>query len=125
MVRTHDKGYRRQFILGDSYMKIKLHPDLVEKVLSLTNEHGYTPDEIISIGIALATVLLKERRLGNRVVVVGPNGDRVGEFQPVEPKAVHEIVKRYVRSVCPEMGEAPAALLVAKLERERDAEESE
>jgi hypothetical protein len=92
-------------------------------VLSLTNEYSYTPDEIISIGIALATVLLKERRMGNQVFVVAPHGDTVAEFKEVAPKAIHEIAKEYVRSICPEMAETSATLLVAKLERERDLEE--
>jgi hypothetical protein len=104
-------------------MKIKLDSDLTEKILSLTNEHSYTPDEIISIGIALATVLLKERRLGNRVMVIDPDGDTVAEFKEVEPKAIHEIAKQYLRSVCPEAAETSATLLVARLERERDVEE--
>jgi hypothetical protein len=107
-------------------MKIKLDTDLSEKVLSLTSEYGYAPDEIISVGIALATVLLKEKRLGNRVVVVAPQGDTMAEFKEVEPKAIHEMAKEYVQSVCPECPEmdgTSATLLVAKLERERDLEE--
>jgi hypothetical protein len=104
-------------------MKIKLDSDLTGKMLSLTNEYGYAPEEIISMGIALATVLLQERRLGNRVVVVSPDGDTVAEFKEVEPKAVHEIAKHYVRSICPEAAETSPALLVARLERERDLEE--
>jgi hypothetical protein len=103
-------------------MKIRLDSDLTEKVLSLTNEYSYTPDEIISIGIALASVLLKERRLGNHVIVIDPQGDTVGEFKEVEPKAIHEIAKEYVRSICPEALEISAANLVARLERERDLE---
>jgi hypothetical protein len=104
-------------------MKFKLDSDLTEKVLSLTTEFSYTPEEIISIGIALATVLLKERRLGNRVVVVGPQGDTLAEFKEAEPKAVHEIAKEYIQSICPEMAGTSATLLVAKLERERDLEQ--
>jgi hypothetical protein len=104
-------------------MKFKLTPDLTDKVLSLTHEYGYAPDEIISIGIALAAVLLDERRLGNRVVVVAPHGDTVAEFKEAEPKAIHEIAKEYIQSICPEAGETSAALLVARLERERDLEE--
>jgi hypothetical protein len=103
-------------------MKINLHSDLVEDVLALTNQYGYTPGEIISIGIALATVLLREKRLGNQVVVVDAEGRRVGEFHEVEPKAVHEMAKEYIQSICPEMAEAPANLLVARLEHERDME---
>lgn len=105
------------------HMNIKLTSDLTENVLSLTNEYGYTPEEIISIGIALATVLLDERRLGNHVLVVAPDGDTVAEFKEVEPKAIHEIAKEYVRSICPEAAETSAALLVARLERERDLDE--
>jgi hypothetical protein len=101
-------------------MKIKLRSDLAEDVLALTQEYGYTPAEIISVGIALATVLLKERRLGNRVVIVAPGGERLAEFQEVEPKAIYEMAKEYIRSICPEMAGAPATLLVAKLEHERD-----
>jgi hypothetical protein len=118
-----DRGSNSYSVIA--YMNIKLNPELTEKVLALTNEHGYAPDEIISIGIALATVLLKERRLGNRVVVVDPNGHTVGEFREVEPKAIHEMAKEYVQSVCPGGAEASAALLVARLERERDAEASQ
>jgi hypothetical protein len=105
-------------------MKIKLHSSLTEEVLALTREHGYTPEEIISIGIALASVLLRERRLGNQVVIVAPNGERVGEFKEVEPKAVHDLVKEYVENICPEMSGVSAAVLVARLERERDLEAS-
>ncbi len=104
-------------------MKIKLDSDLTEKVLSLTHEYGYTPEEIISVGIALATVLLKERRLGNRVVVVTPHGDTVAEFKEVQPKAIHEIAKEYVRSICPGAEQTSATHLVARLERERDLQE--
>ncbi len=103
-------------------MKINLHTDLVEDVLALTNQYGYTPGEIISIGIALATVLLREKRLGNQVVVVDPQGGKVGEFHEVEPKAIHEMAKEYIQSICPEMAEAPANLLVARLEQQRDME---
>jgi hypothetical protein len=101
-------------------MKINLQPDLTEDVLALTQEYGYAPSEIISVGIALATVLLKERRLGNQVVVVTPRGDRVAEFQEVEPRAIYETARDYVRSICPELPGAPPTLLVAKLEHERD-----
>ena len=103
-------------------MNIKLLPDLTTNVLALTSEHGYTPDEIISIGIAFASVLLKERRLGNRVVVVDAEYQKVAEFKEVEPKAVREMAEKYVRSVCPEMANLSAALLVARLELERDAD---
>jgi hypothetical protein len=103
-------------------MKIKLHSNLAEKVLALTQEHGYTPDEVISIGIALATVLLEERRLGNQIVVVDPNGKQLAEFKEIEPKAIHDVVQRYEESLWPEMAEGSAALLVARLERERDVE---
>ena len=56
-------------------MKLNLSRDLAEKVLSLTRDYSYAPEEVISIGIALTTVLLKERGLGNQVVIVDPNGD--------------------------------------------------
>ncbi len=105
------------------HMKIKLTSDLTEQVLYLTHEYGYAPDEILSMGITLAAVLLEERRLGNSVLVVAPNGDTVAEFKEVEPKAVHQIAKEYVQSICPEATETSAALLVARLERERDLEE--
>jgi hypothetical protein len=104
-------------------MKIKFDSGLTEKVLSLTNEYGYSPDEIISIGVALATVLLREKRLGNKVVVVAPHGDTVAEFKEVEPRAIHELAKEYIRSICPEMTETSATLVVARLERERDLEQ--
>ena len=103
-------------------MKINLDGGLVEDVLSLTNEYNYTPGEVISIGIAMATVLLREKRLGNRVILVNPDGQRVGEFHEVEPKAIHEMAKQYIRSICPDMVEAPVNLLVARLEHERDME---
>lgn len=103
-------------------MKIKLHSNLAEKVLALTHEHGYSPDEVISIGIALATVLLEERRLGNKIVVVDSDGNQSAEFKQVEPKAIHEMVQRYEESLWPEVAEGSAALLVARLEGERDAE---
>jgi hypothetical protein len=122
--RFHDKGFMASTSsLPGPDMKIKLVPDLTEKVMSLTNDYGYAPDEVISIGIALATVLLEERRLGNRVVVITPNGDTVAEFKEAEPKAIHEIAKEYIQSICPEAADMSAALLVARLERERDLEE--
>jgi hypothetical protein len=105
------------------HMKFKLDSDLTEKVLSLTNEFSYTPQEVISMGIALATVLLRERRLGNRVFVESPQGDTLAELKEAEPKAIHEIAKGYIQSICPEMAGTSATLLVAKLERERDLEE--
>jgi hypothetical protein len=103
-------------------MKIRLNSNLTEQVLALTNEYHYSPDELISMGIALASVLLQEKALGNKVVVVAPNGSRVAEFKEVEPKAIHDMAKGYIQSICPDMAEAPATLLVAKLERERDFE---
>src|ERR1700684_1035507 len=103
-------------------MKINLDGGLVENVLSLTGEYSYTPGEIISIGIALATVLLREKRLGNQVVVVDPEGSKVGEFHEVAPKAIQEMGREYIQSICPEMLEAPVNLLVARLEHERDQE---
>jgi hypothetical protein len=48
-------------------MKLNLSRDLAEKVLSLTREYSYAPEEVISIGIALTSVLLKERALGIRL----------------------------------------------------------
>jgi hypothetical protein len=104
-------------------MNIKLQSNLTEKVLGLTREHGYAPDEVISMGIALASLLLEERRLGNQVVVIDPNGNQLAEFKEVEPKAIDEVVQRYEESLWPEVAEGSAALLVARLERERDAEE--
>ena len=101
-------------------MKITLLPELASNVLALTSEHGYSPDEIISIGIAFASVLLKEKGLANRVVIVDAAYQKLGEFKEVEPRAISEIAARYVRSVCPEMSNFPAALSVARLERERD-----
>src|SRR3984885_15581513 len=103
-------------------MKIRLNSNLTEQVLALTNDFHYSPDEGISMGIALASVLLQEKALGNQVVVVTPNGNKVAEFKEVEPKAIHDMSKEYIQSICPDMAEAPATLLVAKLERERDFE---
>ena len=105
-----------------SHMKIKLNANLTEQVLALTNEYHYSPDELISMGIALAGVLLQEKALGNQVVVVAPNGNKVAEFKEVEPRAIHDMAKEYIQSICPGMTQAPATLLVAKLERERDIE---
>jgi hypothetical protein len=103
-------------------MKIRLNAHLTEQVLALTNDYHYSPDEVISMGIALASVLLQEKALGNQVVVVAPNGRTVAEFKEVEPRAIHDVAKEYIQSVCPGMSQAPATLLVAKLERERDIE---
>jgi hypothetical protein len=105
-----------------SHMKIKLNANLTEQVLALTNDYHYSPDELISMGIALAGVLLQEKALGNQVVVVAPNGNKVAEFKEVEPRAIHDMAKEYIQSICPGMSQAPATLLVAKLERERDIE---
>ena len=63
---------------------------------------------------------MQEKSLGNRVVVVEADYKRVAEFKEVEPRAITEIAEKYVRSVCPEMANLPAALVVARLERERD-----
>ena len=105
-----------------SDMKIRLNSHLTEQVLALTNEYHYSPDEVISMGIALASVLLQEKALGNQVVVVAPNGLTVAEFKEVEPRAIHDVASEYIQSICPGMSQAPATLLVAKLERERDIE---
>ena len=105
-----------------SDMKIKLNAHLTEQVLALTNDYHYSPDELISMGIALAGVLLQEKALGNQVVVIAPNGSKIAEFKEVEPRAIHDVAKEYIQSVCPGMSQAPATLLVAKLERERDIE---
>jgi hypothetical protein len=80
-------------------MKLNLSPDLAEKVLSLTREYSYTPEEVISIGIALTNVLLKERALGNQVVIVAPDGDQVAEFTEVPPQAMDSIAEKYIKSV--------------------------
>jgi hypothetical protein len=101
-------------------MKINLQPDLAEQVLTLTEEYGYAPGEIISIGIALAGVVLKEKRQGNQVMVLDPAGEPIAEFLEAEPQAIREMAREYIQSVCPEILEGPAALLVAKLESERD-----
>ena len=103
-------------------MKIKLNAHLTEQVLALTNDYHYSPDELISMGIALAGVLLQEKALGNQVVVIAPDGHKVAEFKEVEPRAIHDMAKQYIQSIYPGIAEVPAALLVAKLERERDFE---
>jgi hypothetical protein len=36
-------------------MKLNLSRDLTERVLSLTREYSYAPEEVISIGIALTS----------------------------------------------------------------------
>lgn len=104
-------------------MKIKLNSNLTEQVLALTNEYHYSPEELISMGVALASVLLQEKALGNQVVVVAPSGRTVAEFKEVEPRAIHDVAREYIQSVCPGMSQAPATLLVARLERERDIEQ--
>jgi hypothetical protein len=115
---SQDKGFEDT----GSDMKIKLNAHLTEQVLALTNDYHYSPDELISMGIALASVLLQEKALGNQVVVVAPNGHTVAEFKEVEPRAIRDVAKEYIQSVCPGMSQGPATLLVAKLERERDIE---
>jgi hypothetical protein len=103
-------------------MKINLPSDLSEEVLALTEEFGYAPGEIIGIGIALATVLLKEKREGNQVVIVDPEGVLRAEFLEPEPQAIRDTAREYLRSVCPEITDTSAALMVARLELERDLE---
>jgi len=103
-------------------MKINLQPDLAEQVLTLTQEFGYAPGEIISIGIALAGVLLKEKKVGNQVMVLNPDGQPLAEFLETEPQAIRDMAREYLESICPEMAGAPPALLVARLEHERDRE---
>jgi hypothetical protein len=103
-------------------MKVNLQPELTEQVLALTNEFGYTAGEIIGIGIALTRVLLRERGLGNQVVVLNPEGKQVAEFLETQPQAMEETVRNYIQSICPEMTGAPPALLVARLEQQRDVE---
>ena len=88
-------------------MKLNLSRDLTEKVLSLTREYSYTPEEVISIGIAFTNVLLKERALGNQVVIVAPDGDQVAEFTEVAPQAVDSIAKKYIESVYDGITAAP------------------
>jgi hypothetical protein len=105
-----------------SVMKLNLSRDLAEKVLSLTREYSYAPEEVISIGIALTSVLLKERGLGNQVVIVAPNGDQVAEFTEIAPQALGSIAEKYIESVYDGITEESAADLVARLERARDAE---
>ena len=105
----------------ESVMKLNLSSDLAEKVLSLTREYSYAPEEVISIGIALTSVLLKERALGNQVVIVAPDGDQVAEFTEIAPQALDSIAEKYVESVYDGITEESAAVLVARLERERDA----
>jgi hypothetical protein len=103
-------------------MKLNLSRDLAEKVLSLTRDYSYAPEEVISIGIALTSVLLKERELGNQVVIVDANGDQVAEFTEIAPQALGSIAEKYIESVYDGMTEESAADLVARLERARDAE---
>ena len=105
-----------------SVMKLNLSRDLAEKVLSLTREYSYAPEEVISIGIALTSVLLKERGLGNQVVIVAPNGEQVAEFTEIAPQALGSIAEKYIESVYDGITEESAADLVARLERARDAE---
>ena len=96
-----------------SHMKIRLNEHLTEQVLALTNDYHYSPDEVISMGIALASVLLQEKALGNQVLVVAPNGRTVAEFKETEPRAIHDVAKGYIQSVCPGMSQSPATLVVA------------
>ena len=105
-----------------SVMKLNLSRDLAEKVLSLTREYSYAPEEVISIGIAFTSVLLKERGLGNQVVIVDPNGDQVAEFTEIPPQALGSIAEKYIESVYDGITEESVAALVARLERARDAE---
>ena len=86
-------------------MNIKLLPEVEALVTTLTSEHAYTPDEIISIGLTLATVLLREKGLGNRVVVVDVNDLEVAEFKEPEPRAIREVAERYISSLFPETTE--------------------
>jgi hypothetical protein len=103
-------------------MKLNLSRDLTEKVLSLTREYSYAPEEVISMGIALTSVLLKERALGNRVVVVAPAGDQVAEFTEIAPRVLNSIAEKYIESVYDGITGESVAVLVARLERARDAE---
>ena len=103
-------------------MKLNLSRDLAEKVLSLTRDYSYAPEEVISIGIALTSVLLKERALGNQVVIVAPDGDQGAEFTEIAPHAPASISEKYIESVYDGITEESAAALVARLERARDAE---
>ena len=103
-------------------MKLNLSRDLADKVLSLTREYSYAPEEVISMGIALTSVLLKERALGNRVVVVAPAGDQVAEFTEIASRVLDSIAEKYIESVFDGITEESAADLVARLERARDAE---
>ena len=102
-------------------MNIKLLPDLEKDVHALTADHGYSPEEIISIGVAMANVLLREMRLGNSVVVVDSDHYELAKFKYPEPKAVREVVAHYLNSLQAGREVSPATL-VARLERERDEE---
>jgi hypothetical protein len=106
----------------ESVMKVNLSSDLAEKVLSLTREYSYAPEEVISIGIALTSVILKERALGNQVVIVAPDGDQVAEFTEIAPQALDSIAEKYIESVYDGITEESVADLVARLEKARDAE---
>jgi hypothetical protein len=80
-------------------MKVDISNDLTEKVLALTRDYSYTPEEVISIGIALTSVVLKERGAGNQVMVISPNGDHLAEFTEIAPQALDAIVEKYVESI--------------------------
>jgi hypothetical protein len=77
-------------------MKLLLDDVLAAEVIELTAQYAYAPEEIISIGIAMATVVLREKGLGHRVVVIDPEGNLISEFLTVMPKAIDDIAKRYV-----------------------------
>jgi hypothetical protein len=84
---------------GGTIMKVNISNDLTEKVLALTHDYSYTPEEVISIGIALTNVVLKERAAGNQVVVIDPNGDQLSEFTEIAPQALDAIVEKYIESI--------------------------
>ena len=118
----YTRGPRCLRTRGGSAMKLKLSRDLAEKVLSLTREYSYAPEEVISIGIALTSVLLEQRGLGNQVVIVDPNGDQVAEFTEIAPQALSSIAEKYIESLYDGITDESAATLVARLEKVRDAE---
>ena len=103
-------------------MQVRFMPPLDEKVLELARKYDFTPDEVVSIGVALAKVILeaKEQDKENRVIVVSPKGEELAEFKEPEPRAIRAMAERYVQSVSNGEPVTSVSKLVAKLERERD-----
>jgi len=81
-------------------MHIRLSPQLAERVRSLMGDHHYDAEELISIGLAMVEVVLREKyQDGNEITIVTPDGQIAGEFQIPLPNKINSTARMYLESV--------------------------